>query len=105
MRKLLDGHNVEERDAVFQLMASSDLFHLKKVDGDTFLSADYNQTMEDQRAITMKRALFLRDRGLFKGWLSRNDPDFILTRAAQHECLNIFDHSLAIKLGVHFHLW
>lgn len=105
MRSLLDGHNIEERDSVFKLMASSDLFVLKRIGGDIFLGADYNQPMEAQRRSTMERIHFLLRKGLFRGWLTSNDHNSALARAAVHECLGIFDHSLGIKLGVHIHLW
>lgn len=105
MRKLLDGHNTEERDKVFNMMASNDLFILKRIGGDIFIGADYNQPMEAQRSMTMERILFLLQNGFFKGWLTNNDPQFILARDAVQECFGTFDHSLAIKIGVHFHLW
>ncbi|KAI5079515.1 hypothetical protein GOP47_0004994 [Adiantum capillus-veneris] len=105
MRKLLDGHNIEERDAVFKLMESSDLFILKHIGGDIFLGADYNQPMEAQRSITMDRIHFLLRKGVFRGWLTNDDLQFAFERSAVHESLGTFDHSLGIKLGVHFHLW
>ncbi|KAH7425616.1 hypothetical protein KP509_11G062900 [Ceratopteris richardii] len=105
MQKLLDGHNVEERNRTFDLMASSNLFILKHIGGDKFLGADYNQTMEAQREITMDRIRFLTHKGVFRGWLTKNDPETALANSAVHECLGTFDHSLGIKIGVHFHLW
>ncbi|MCO5578202.1 hypothetical protein L7F22_032040 [Adiantum nelumboides] len=105
MRKLLDGHNIEERDQVFKLMENSDLFILKHIGGDIFLGADYNQPMEAQRSITMERIQFLLQKGVFRGWLTNDDLQFAFARSAVHESLGTFDHSLGIKLGVHFHLW
>lgn len=105
MRKLLDGHNLQERDATFNLMASSELFRFKQIGGDVFLGADYNQTMETQREITMKRIHFLLNKGVFRGWVTSNDLESAFARAAVHECFGFFDYSLSVKIGVHFHLW
>ena len=50
---MLDGHNLEVRDAVFALMAGSDLFVSKRVGDQVFVSPDFNQTMEKQREKTL----------------------------------------------------
>lgn len=105
MRCLLDGHNIPERNFMFNLMASSELFQAKKVGNTIFLSPDYNQTMEEQRDVTLARILFLREKGVFKGWLTDRTQESDLKRSALFESFGIFDHSLAIKLGVHIHLW
>ncbi|KAH8932954.1 hypothetical protein BDL97_18G006000 [Sphagnum fallax] len=105
MRCLLDGHNIPERNFMFNLMASSELFQAKKVGNTIFLSPDYNQPMEEQRDITLARILFLREKGVFKGWLTERTQESDLKRSALFESFGIFDHSLAIKLGVHIHLW
>lgn len=105
MRQLMDGHHVQERDATFNWMAGSDLFRFKQVGNDVFVSPDYNQTMESQRSMTRERILYMLRKGLFRGWLTNTDRESLLLRAAIFECCAIFDHSLSIKLGVHFHLW
>ncbi|MCO5578203.1 hypothetical protein L7F22_032041 [Adiantum nelumboides] len=61
--------------------------------------------MEAQRSITMERIQFLLRKGVFRGWLTNNDLQFAFSRSAVHQSLGTFDHSLGIKLGVHFHLW
>lgn len=105
MRFMLDGHNLEVRDAMFALMAGSDLFVSKRVGDQVFVSPDFNQPMEKQREKTMQRIHFLLNKGIFKGWLTKQSPEDSLRRAAIFEALGTFDHSLAIKLGVHVTLW
>ncbi|KAJ7542883.1 hypothetical protein O6H91_09G016000 [Diphasiastrum complanatum] len=101
----MDGHDVVLRDAVFDLMASSELFHLKKVGEQLYVGPDYNEPFHVQREMTMKRIFFLRDKGLFKGWLTDNGQEVAYKKLAIQETFGIFDHSLAIKNGVHFQLW
>ncbi|KAL6145071.1 hypothetical protein ACLB2K_055759 [Fragaria x ananassa] len=106
MRKLLDHHNLEERDWLFGLMRQSKLFNPKEAgDGRVFVSPDYNQSMEQQREMTMKRIEYLLDRGVFKGWLTEKGVEAELRKFALLEVSGIYDHSLSVKLGVHFFLW
>lgn len=70
-----------------------------------FVSPDYNQSMEQQREMTMKRIAYLLDRGVFEGWLTEKGVEAELRKLALHEVIGIYDHSLAVKLGVHFFLW
>ncbi|KAM7275809.1 hypothetical protein ACFE04_017675 [Oxalis oulophora] len=105
MRKLLDGHNMEDRDWLFGLLKQTKLFNPIERGGKVFVTPDYNQTMEQQREVTMKRIEFLLDRGVFKGWLTGQTKDDEWRKLALLDVLTIFDHSLSIKLGVHFFLW
>eukprot|EP00252_Welwitschia_mirabilis_P019485 TRINITY_DN4526_c0_g2_i1.p1 TRINITY_DN4526_c0_g2~~TRINITY_DN4526_c0_g2_i1.p1 ORF type:complete len:721 (+),score=118.07 TRINITY_DN4526_c0_g2_i1:107-2164(+) len=106
MNETLVEHNAEERDWLFKLMASNELFGLRRRGGNVYCMPDYNQPMEHQREMTMQRILFLRDKGVFKGWLTNTTSESDVKRyAAWHECMGLYDHSLAIKLGVHMHLW
>ncbi|KAK2973266.1 hypothetical protein RJ640_001922 [Escallonia rubra] len=105
MRKLMDGHNLEDRDWLFGLMVQSNLFCPKERGGKVFVTPDYNQTMEQQREMTMKRIGYLSDRGVFQGWLTKTGPEAELRKFAFLEVMGIFDHSLSVKLGVHFFLW
>ncbi|CAN6706672.1 unnamed protein product [Malus baccata var. baccata] len=105
MRKLLDAHNLEDRDWLFGLMKQSKLFNPREAGGRVFIAPDYNQSMEQQRQMTMKRISYLLDRGVFKGWLTDKGVDAELRKFAFFEAIGIFDHSLAVKLGVHFFLW
>ncbi|KAM2958235.1 hypothetical protein FF2_025125 [Malus domestica] len=105
MRKLLDAHNLEDRDWLFGLMKQSKLFNPREAGGRVFIAPDYNQSMEQQRQMTMKRIVYLLDRGVFKGWLTDKGVDAELRKFAFFEVIGIFDHSLAVKLGVHFFLW
>ncbi|XP_024523434.1 acyl-coenzyme A oxidase 3, peroxisomal [Selaginella moellendorffii] len=105
MQGLLDGHDAQTRTFIFNLMSESDLFVSRRVGRRVFLGADYNQPMEVQRELTMKRIQYFLDRGVFRGWLTDDRPQSALRMAAMFEYIGLFDHSLAIKLGVHFHLW
>ncbi|OMP10220.1 hypothetical protein COLO4_04707 [Corchorus olitorius] len=105
MRKLLDGHHVEERDWLFGMMRQSKLFNPRVRGGKVFVTPDYNQSMEQQREMTWKRIQYLTERGVFKGWLTERGEEAEMRRFAFFEVLGIYDHSIAIKLGVHFFLW
>lgn len=61
--------------------------------------------MEQQREMTMKRISYLLDKGVFQGWLTDRNPDSELRKFALLEAIGMYDHSLSIKLGVHFFLW
>ncbi|KAL8031580.1 hypothetical protein ABFX02_13G035200 [Erythranthe guttata] len=105
MRKLMDGHNLVDRDWVFNLMIQSKLFNPHTRGGKAFVVPDYNQSMEQQREITMKRIQYLLDHGVFDGWLTGRGFESEMRKLALLEVIEIFDHSLAIKIGVHFFLW
>ncbi|KAM7495070.1 hypothetical protein LguiB_029679 [Lonicera macranthoides] len=105
MRKLMDGHNLEDRDWLFGLMIQSKLFCPRERGNKVFVGADYNQSMEQQREMTMKRIHYLYERGVFEGWLTKKGVESDLRKFAFLEIMGIFDHSLAIKIGVHFFLW
>ncbi|XP_027342003.1 acyl-coenzyme A oxidase 3, peroxisomal-like isoform X3 [Abrus precatorius] len=105
MRKLMDAHNLEDRDWLFGIIIQSKLFNPRILGGKVFVSPDYNQSMEQQREITMRRIEYLLDRGVFKGWLTDSGPDAELRKLALMEVITMYDHSLYIKLGVHFFLW
>ncbi|XP_047334030.1 acyl-coenzyme A oxidase 3, peroxisomal-like [Impatiens glandulifera] len=104
-RKLMDGHNLQDRDWLFGLMMQSNLYCPRERGGRVFVSPDYNQTMEQQRESTMKRIDYLREKGVFEGWLTGKGPESELRKLALLEVMSIYDHSLAIKVGVHFFLW
>ncbi|CAI8617401.1 unnamed protein product [Vicia faba] len=105
MRKLLDGHNLEDRDWLYGSMIQSRLFNRREIDGRVFVSPDYNQSMEQQREMTMKRIAYLLDLGVFRGWLTGDGPQEELRKLALHEVIGMYDHSLGVKLGVHIFLW
>ncbi len=105
MRSLLDDHNIPDRDFIWDLMASSKLFQLNRVGEKVFLSPDYNLSMEDQRESTLARVLFLLEKGVFKGWLTKQSRELELQKSAIFEAVETFDHALAVKLGIHFRLW
>ncbi|KAL0812631.1 PREDICTED: putative acyl-coenzyme A oxidase 3.2, peroxisomal [Brassica oleracea var. oleracea] len=105
MRKLLDGHNLEDRDWLYGIIIQSNLFNRKIRGGKVFVSPDYNETMEQQREISMKRILHLLEKGVFKGWLTETGPEAELKKFALYEVCGMYDYSLSAKLGVHFLLW
>ncbi|XP_019172426.1 PREDICTED: acyl-coenzyme A oxidase 3, peroxisomal-like [Ipomoea nil] len=105
MRKLMDGHNLQDRDWLYGIMIQSHLFNPRERGGKVFVAADYNQNMEQQREMTMRRIGHLLDCGVFKGWLTENGPESELRKLALLDVIALFDHSLSVKLGVHFILW
>ncbi|XP_015953674.1 acyl-coenzyme A oxidase 3, peroxisomal [Arachis duranensis] len=105
MRALLDGHNLDDRDWLFGLIVQSPLFNRQERGGRVFVSVDYNHTMEQQREETMRRIGYLLDRGVFRGWLTGDGPQEELRKLALHEVVSMYDHSLAVKIGVHIFLW
>ncbi|KAJ0113182.1 hypothetical protein Patl1_02373 [Pistacia atlantica] len=70
MLKLLDGRNLEDRDRLFNLITQSKLFNPRKVGEKVFVSPGCNQTMEQQREMTMKRIDYLLEKGVFRGWFT-----------------------------------
>lgn len=96
---------MEDRDWLFNLMMQSNLFNPKIRGGKVFVVPDYNQSMEQQREITMKRIEYLTRHGVFEGWLTGKSFESEMRKLALLEVIEIFDHSLAIKIGVHFFLW
>ena len=107
LRALLDGHHLRDRDWVFGAMEESPLFCPRRAGagGKVFVSPDYNEGKEGQREATMRRIGYLTRRGVFRGWLTEAGPEAELRKLAMLECLGVYDHSLAIKIGVHFFLW
>ncbi|XP_009783430.1 acyl-coenzyme A oxidase 3, peroxisomal isoform X3 [Nicotiana sylvestris] len=105
MRKLLDGYNLQERDWLFGLMLQSNLFNTKVRGGKVFVCPDYDQSKEQQREITMRRIGYLMQNGVFERWLTGKGPEDELRKFDFVDVVGIFDHSLKIKLGVHFFLW
>lgn len=101
----MDGHNFVEKDWLFGLMLQSNLFNPIERGGKVFVSPDYNQSKEQQREITMKRIGYLLEHGVFKKWLTGKGHEDELRKLGLLDCLGIYDHSLAIKVGVHFFLW
>ena len=61
------------------------------------MSPGYNQTMEQQREISMKRILYLLEKGVFKGWLTETSPEAELKKFALYEVCGMYDYSLSAK--------
>ncbi|CAM6085229.1 unnamed protein product [Calypogeia fissa] len=105
LRGLMDGHDTELRDKIFDLMKKSPLFHYRTVGDLTYLQANYNDSLDKQRELTMERLLYFKDNGLFKGCLTNATPKQQMETITFFEILAMFDHSASIKAGVHIHLW
>jgi acyl-CoA oxidase len=107
MRQIIDGHDLDVRDLMYSIFANDKPFRTKNspVGVPVYTAMDYNTTKEEQREVTFERILHLKNMGLFKNWLTSDDPEEAYKKAAMHESISIYDHSMAIKLGVHVHLW
>lgn len=90
---------------LFRLMEQSSLFCPRRRGDRVFVGPDYNDSKEKQREITMERIGYLLQNGIFEGWLTKSGEEIELRKMALNEVIGLFDHSLAIKLGVHFFLW
>ncbi|CAA6661080.1 unnamed protein product [Spirodela intermedia] len=106
MRRVMDGHDVEARDWAYRIMEESPLFWSprRRPEGRVFMIPDYNQPMEHQREMTMRRIMYLKERGMYDGWLT-GGRETEMRRFALLESAGLFDHSLSVKTGVHFFLW
>lgn len=106
MRKLIDDHNLSERDWLHGLMLQNpELFSGKQRGKRVFLTPDYNKSMEHHREMTMRRIGFFLKHRAFQGWLTQPGPETELRKFALLDVAGSFDHSIGIKLGVHFLLW
>ncbi|KAK9689791.1 hypothetical protein RND81_09G081300 [Saponaria officinalis] len=105
MRALLDMHNVEDRDSLFNLITQSNVFNPRKLGSKLFVSPDYNQSMEHQRMMSRKRLQYLVDQGVFKGWISERGADIELKKIALHDVVSVYDHSLTVLVGAQYFLW
>ncbi|KAA3462576.1 acyl-coenzyme A oxidase 3, peroxisomal-like [Gossypium australe] len=80
MRKLMDGHDLEERDRLFGMITQNKVFNPRVRGGKVFVSPDYNQSMEQQREMTWKRIEYLFERGVFQGWLTGEGEEVEMRR-------------------------
>lgn len=71
MRKLMDGHNLEDRDWLYGVMIRSEVFGRRERGGKVYVGQDYEEPMEVQREKTMKRIVYLVDHGVLEGILRR----------------------------------
>ncbi|KAJ4850820.1 hypothetical protein Tsubulata_037026, partial [Turnera subulata] len=99
MRRLLDAHHIPERDYLYNLIQEGEVFNPVKKGGRVFLMPDYNQTMEKQREVTMRRIKWLLDRGVYKGWCTETGPEADLRNLAMQEVLRSYDLALGIQMG------
>lgn len=105
MRRLLEGHDIETRDRVFNLMIESDLFVSKRIGDKVLVSPNFNQPRDDCREQTVARVRYLQSKGVFNGWATDRSYEGGLRHLASYETLSMFDHSLIVKIAVHYHLW
>ncbi|CAN4117566.1 unnamed protein product [Withania somnifera] len=85
-----------------ELSEPSAIFDIKEM---RKLTDGHNLVEKDWLLITVRRIEYLHERGVFKKWLTGKGPEDELRILAFTDCVGIFDHSLAIKVGVHFYLW
>ncbi|KAJ4841378.1 hypothetical protein Tsubulata_033361 [Turnera subulata] len=105
MRRLLDAHHIPERDYLYNLIQEGEVFNPVKKGGRVFLMPDYNQPMEQQKEVTMRRIKWLLDRGVYKGWCTESGPEADLRNLAMQEVLRSYDLALGIQMSAHFFLW
>ncbi|KAG2324058.1 hypothetical protein Bca52824_006786 [Brassica carinata] len=63
------------------------------------------ETMQQQREISMKKIVYLLEKGVFQGWLIEINPEAELKKFALHEICGMYDYSLSAKLGIQFLFW
>uniref|UniRef100_A0A803MW07 Acyl-coenzyme A oxidase n=1 Tax=Chenopodium quinoa TaxID=63459 RepID=A0A803MW07_CHEQI len=101
----LGVHSFSDRDSLYNLIIQSSVLHPRKIGSRVFVSPDYNEPMEQQREVTMKRMHHLVDHGVFRGWITEGGAAVELRRMALNEVVQMYDHSLAVMLGAHYFLW
>ena len=107
MRSVLFGESVKAYDRVFAFAKDNPLFWVNPnpPEGHLFTGTDYDMPKKEQRELTFKRILCLRDAGFFDGWMTDMTPNGMRESLAFSEAFGMLDHSLTIKIGVHFRLW
>jgi hypothetical protein len=131
LRNVLDGHDIELREELYRIFATEPLFKGPR----GYSAMDYDTTMavcascmqcilfsrrrwlwhylrlatdalygQEQRDITMQRIAWMVQHGYYRNILTA-DPKVQRRIAAVSEAVSLFDHSQAVKTGVHFQLW
>lgn len=95
MRLVLDGHNVETRDAMYALFRSEPELYRPR----------YGLTVQQERELTMRRWARLRKFGAFDGTLCGFTPASRARYDAVMESCGLLDHSFEVKMGVHYGLF
>lgn len=86
-------------------MIQSELFGRKERGSVVSVGPDYNQTVKQQREMTMKRMHYLLGHGAFDRFLTENGPQNELRIAYITEICAQFDHACGVMLAVQFLLW
>lgn len=86
-------------------MVQSRHFNPRNLGGRVFISPDYNQSIEQQREMTMRRIGYLLERGVFNWCFTGKGVEAEMRKFAFLEVVGMFDYSLAIKLDAHFFSW
>ncbi|KAF3453613.1 hypothetical protein FNV43_RR04054 [Rhamnella rubrinervis] len=107
VEEILGNNRLEDLRWLCSLSESelSKPFCPRNVTGRLFVSLDYDQSMEQQREMTVKHIGYMLDRRFFRGWLMEKGPEAKMRKLALMDVFAIFDHFIAMKLGVHFFLW
>eukprot|EP00190_Bangiopsis_sp_CCMP1999_P004786 CAMPEP_0198731144 /NCGR_PEP_ID=MMETSP1475-20131203/28334_1 /TAXON_ID= ORGANISM="Unidentified sp., Strain CCMP1999" /NCGR_SAMPLE_ID=MMETSP1475 /ASSEMBLY_ACC=CAM_ASM_001111 /LENGTH=605 /DNA_ID=CAMNT_0044494069 /DNA_START=36 /DNA_END=1850 /DNA_ORIENTATION=- len=93
--EILCGHHVELREEVYNLFEREpELF-----------KPQHQLSMREQRELLMRRWDRLHELGYFKNTITSGDPNRYLARLAVSEVCEMLDHSLSVKMGVHYGLF
>lgn len=93
MRSLLDMNSLELRDSLYELFKNP------------VFTVRYGETLEEERARTMQRWNLIARTGVFAGTLSAFTVQSRQRYEAIMESVGLMDHSLDIKMGVHYGLF
>lgn len=93
MRELLDMNSFEVRDSLYELFK------------DPVFAPRYNDSLEEQRARTIQRWSLIAKTGLFRNALRKFTPEGRRRYEAILESVSALDHSLEIKMSVHYGLF
>eukprot|EP00188_Purpureofilum_apyrenoidigerum_P005960 Plantae.Rhodophyta-Purpureofilum_apyrenoidigerum.ctg8429.p1 GENE.Plantae.Rhodophyta-Purpureofilum_apyrenoidigerum.ctg8429~~Plantae.Rhodophyta-Purpureofilum_apyrenoidigerum.ctg8429.p1 ORF type:complete len:615 (-),score=104.60 Plantae.Rhodophyta-Purpureofilum_apyrenoidigerum.ctg8429:374-2218(-) len=93
--ELLCGHDAELREEIYELF---------KREPELF-KPQHHLSLREQRELLMRRWDRLHELGYFKNTITSGDPKRYLARLAVSEVCEMLDHSLSVKMGVHYGLF
>jgi acyl-CoA oxidase len=93
LRNYFLEHDIEFRNRVFETLK------------EPIFSYRYGLSLEEERNLLKRRWARLRELGFLKGTLTSTDPKVRSKYDAFFECIEIYDHSLSVAMGVHYGLF
>ncbi|EME27365.1 Acyl-coenzyme A oxidase 3, peroxisomal [Galdieria sulphuraria] len=93
LRNYFLEHDIEFRYSVFEALKEP-IFHFR-----------YGLSLEEERLWLKKRWARLHELGFLKGTLTSVDPKVRSKYDAFFECIEMYDHSLSVAMGVHYGLF